>query len=164
MRSCCSRLRLTVLHDLMTGIIAGFSLSALLFLRRMSEAVLVEGTEEHPHDADTDRDTVVCRISGAFFFGAAASVVAALERIAERPRNVVLDFSAVAIIDSTAAATIAGFVRRLRARRSHGQPVRIFISGASAAVRRELQLHGLPETDVTHAHDVDSALQALQAL
>ena len=54
---------------------------------------------------------VVC-ISGAFFFGAAATVAAALDGIGEHPRALVIDFSAVPVIDSTAAVTIEGFVRK----------------------------------------------------
>ena len=79
----------------------------------------------------TDPDIVVYRISGAFFFGAAASVGAALDRIGEHPKAYVIDFSAVPIIDSTAAATIEGFTRK--ARRHHAassSPARVPRSGA----------------------------------
>ena len=147
-------LALTLLQDLMTGIVVGFALSALLFLHRLSGAVLVDDAGEDPHVA-ARRDTVVCRISGAFFFGAAASVAAALERIAERPRNVVIDFAAVGIIDSTAAATVAGVVRKLR-----GRQARVYVTGASPAVRRELSLHGVREPDVLWCGTVSEALAA----
>ena len=149
---------LTLLHDLMEGIIVGFTLSALLFLHRMSGSVLVESTAEHPQSPAVGQDTVVCRISGAFFFGAASSVSAALERIAARPRNVVLDFEAVGIIDSTAAATSAGYVRKLR-----GRDVHVFVTGASVPVRRELLLHGVREPDVTYRNSVDDALAEIAA-
>ena len=62
----------------------------------------------------TDRDVVVYRISGAFFFGAAAAVGAALDRIGEHPKAYVIDVSAVPVLDSTAAATIEGFARKAR--------------------------------------------------
>ncbi len=101
-----------------------------------------------------DRDTVVFRISGAFFFGAAATVAAALDRIAERPRNYVLDFAAVAMIDSTAATTVAGFVRKQRRRQA-----RVFITGASPTVRRELLAHEVGEPEVDFRTDVAAALQ-----
>jgi SulP family sulfate permease len=153
---------LTLLQDLMTGIVVGFSISALLFLHRMSQSVLVEGlglaaqAGEDTRGMQVNRDTVVCRISGAFFFGAAASVASALERIAERPRNYVLDFSAVPLIDSTASATIAGFVRK-----QHRIGVRVFITGAAAAVRSELCAHGVDAPAVQWCDDVDSALALL---
>ena len=94
------------------------------------------------------------RISGAFFFGAAATVAAALDRIAERPRNYVLDFAAVGMIDSTAATTVAAFVRKQRRRQA-----RVFITGASPTVRRELLAHEVSEPEVDFLADVAAALQ-----
>ncbi len=144
---------LTLFRDLMEGIVVGFSLAALLFLHRMSESVKVDDMSESPQATRIGRDTVICRISGAFFFGAAASVAAALDRIAERPRNYVLDFSAVGIVDSTAAATVAGFARKMR-----GRDVRVYVAGASSAVRRELLLHGVRDPLVVYRENVEAAL------
>jgi SulP family sulfate permease len=86
----------------------------------------------------TDRDIIVYRISGAFFFGAAAAVSAALDRIGEHPKAYVIDFSAVQMIDSTAAATIEGF-----ARKAHRQGAALYVSGASPPIRRVLLAHGV---------------------
>lgn len=149
---------LTLFRDLTEAIVVGFALSAMLFLHRMSESVRVDGVGAAsqgdqpdsareagaalPEGSGKDRDTVVCRISGAFFFGAAATVGAALDRIADRPRNVVLDFASVALIDSTAAITIAAFVRKQRRRGAN-----VVIVGASEAVQRELALHGVHEPE-----------------
>ncbi len=161
---------LVLFRDLTEGIVVGFALSALLFIHRMSNAVRVEGaplprdevprddaaTEEDAATYDTaGRDTVVYRITGAFFFGAAASVGAALDRIGHRPRFFVLDFSRVPVIDSTAAITIAGFVRKQRARRAL-----VLVAGASPTVRRELLTHGVREPAVVFSPDVESALAA----
>jgi SulP family sulfate permease len=150
---------LTLLRSLAEGIVVGFALSALLFLHRMSQSVQVDqpdafGSGEGGDEVHVDRDTVVFRISGAFFFGAAATVAAALDRIAERPRNYVLDFAAVAMIDSTAATTVAGFVRKQRRRQA-----RVFITGASPTVRRELLAHEVCEPEVNFRTDVAAALQ-----
>ncbi len=100
----------------------------------------MNGNGRTPYDAAlaTDPDIVVYRISGAFFFGAAASVAAALDRIGEHPKAYVIDFSAVPIIDSTAAATIEGFARR--ARRQHAA---VYLAGAQPAIRRMLLAHGV---------------------
>jgi SulP family sulfate permease len=160
---------LTLFRDLTEGIIVGFSLSALLFIHRMSHSVEVEGVPVMPQeDSGADngesehaaqsyvaagRDTLVYRISGAFFFGAAASVAAALDRIAERPRNFVLDFAGVRVIDSTAASTIASFARKQRAREA-----RVFVAGAARHVRQELLAHGVREPDVHFRTDVDTAI------
>ena len=59
------------------------------------------GTREKPYDVAlaTDRDVIVYRLSGAFFFGAAANVAAALDRIGEHPKAYAIDFSAVSVIE-----------------------------------------------------------------
>jgi sulfate permease, SulP family len=146
---------LVVFRDLTAGILVGFGLGALLFLHRMAQAVEVESPrpiieEDAPDAANngdrkpydvllaTDPDVIVYRISGAFFFGAAASVASALDRIGEHPKAYVIDFSAVPIIDSTAAATIEGFVRKA-ARHSAA----VYVAGARPAVRRVLMTHGV---------------------
>lgn len=146
---------LVVFRDLTEGIMAGFILGVLLFLHRMAQAVEVERdlpfvagdvadtTREEgrqPYDAAlaTDRDVVVYRISGAFFFGAAASVAAALDRIATSPRAYVIDFSAVPFLDSTAAATTEGFVRK-----AHRAGAEVYIAGARRPIRRVLLTHGV---------------------
>ncbi|MCC2665141.1 MAG: sulfate transporter [Geminicoccaceae bacterium] len=146
---------LVVFRDLTEGILAGFILGALLFLHRMAQAVEVErdlpfvagdvadtarDEGRQPYDAAlaTDRDVVVYRISGAFFFGAAASVAAALDRIAASPKAYVIDFSAVPVLDSTAAATIEGFVRK-----AYRAGATVYIAGARRPIRRVLLTHGV---------------------
>ena len=110
---------LTVFVDLTTGISVGVVLGAFVFLHRMAESVEVQGhgqliVDDEPDDysdtraydpaAFSDRDIVVYRISGAFFFGATAAVSGVLERIG-LPRVFVLDFSDVPMVDSTGAKT-----------------------------------------------------------
>lgn len=131
---------LVVTRDLTEGILAGFCLSALLFLHRMAGSVEAANVELDDLDPATasDRDVVVCRIGGAFFFGAAAAVGTVLDRLAERPRAYVLDLSAVAVLDSTAAATLDGFVRQAR-----GRGAAVFIAGARPGIARVLRAHGV---------------------
>ncbi|HWL47675.1 MAG TPA: SulP family inorganic anion transporter, partial [Sphingomonadaceae bacterium] len=108
---------LVIFRSLTEGIIIGFAIGALLFLHRMARAVEIEASpliaEEDRPDGDgrapydervaVDRDILVYRISGAFFFGAAAAVGAALDRIGDYPKAYVVDFSAVPVLDSTGA-------------------------------------------------------------
>ena len=165
---------LVVFRDLTEGILVGFGLGALLFLHRMAEAVEVdrpgpqdmediadtaEGRERTPYDAAlaSDPDIVVYRISGAFFFGAAGAVAAALDRIGAHPKAYVIDFSAVPIIDSTAAATMEGF-----ARKAARQPAAVVIAGARPAVRRALLLHGVRPPQVRFRANVADAMAALR--
>ena len=86
----------------------------------------------------TDRDVIVYRISGAFFFGAAAAVGVALDRLNEHPKAYVLDVSAVPVLDSTALATIQGFANKARRR-----GVAVYIAGARPGIRRTLLAQGV---------------------
>jgi sulfate permease, SulP family len=151
---------LVVFRDLTQGIVIGFAMSALLFLHRMAQSVEVVGGEDvadthTAYDATlaTDRDVIVYRITGAFFFGTAASVGAALERIGEHPKAYVIDFTEVPLLDSTAAATLGGFVRT--ASRHHA---RVYISGAKPQIRKQLLAHGVGDPQVCYSENLDDAV------
>ncbi|WP_336492637.1 SulP family inorganic anion transporter, partial [Methylobacterium nigriterrae] len=163
---------LVVFRDLTEGILIGFGLSALLFLHRMAQAVEIEdarlvsemdqpdtanGNGRQAYDAElaTDPDVIVYRISGAFFFGAAASVAAALDRLGEVPKAYVIDFSAVPVLDSTAAATIEGFVRK-----AGRQGTAVYLTGASRSVRRVLLVHGIRPPRVRFRSTIGDAVVA----
>jgi SulP family sulfate permease len=161
-----------VFRDLTQGILVGFGLGALLFLHRMAQTVEIErplpridddradGTEGDPvtrYDAAeaSDQEVVVYRISGAFFFGSAAAVGAALDEIGERPKAYVIDVSAAPLIDSTAAATIAGFARRAKARGAA-----VYIAGAQPAVREALRARRPADATLAFEPSVEKALAA----
>lgn len=161
---------LVVFRDLTQGIIVGFALGTLLFLHRMAQAVEVDagmptmvndvadtanGRTRYDVGLATDPGIVVYRISGAFFFGAAAAVAAALDRIGERPKAYVIDFSAVPMIDSTAAATIDGFARRAR---NHGAT--LYIAGARPSIRRVLLTYGVRQPQVHFRGTLSDAVAA----
>jgi sulfate permease, SulP family len=141
---------LTIFVDLMTGIAVGVVMGALLFLHRMAEAVEVDGTslddkadsadprEHYDADAATDRDVVVFRINGAFFFGATARVLPVLDRIGAPPRIFILDFSDVPLIDTSAAHSLVGFVHKL-----NRSGTAVYFSAARPSVRRMLNKAGL---------------------
>jgi sulfate permease, SulP family len=103
----------------------------------------------------TDRDIVVCRISGAFFFGAAANVAAALDRIGPQLKAYVLEFSAVPVIDSTAAAAVEGFVRKAESRKAA-----VYVAGARPPIRRILLQHGVRPPQVRFRAGFADALTA----
>ena len=162
---------LTIFRDLTEGIIVGVALGALLFIHRMSQTISVEAgvplvredeadssrgdRRRQPDDGD-DPDTVVYRITGAFFFGAAATVGSVLDRIADQRRNLVLDFSQVPFLDSTAANLIESV-----ARKAERGGVRLVVSGASRPVRRMLLVHGLRRRRVRFARDIPDALRMI---
>ena len=67
---------------------------------------------------DADPDVLVYRITGAFFFGAAATVGTVLDSIADRRKAFVVDFAAVPFLDSTAANAMSRVAARASARAS----------------------------------------------
>lgn len=146
---------ITVFYDLALGILVGFSLAALMFLHGLAESVEVSADEV---PIAQDRDIVVYRISGAFFFGATAAVAAALGRLSVHPKAYVIDFSDVAILDSSAAAMLIGFVRRV-----NGQGVQVYLVGARRPVLRVLASHGLDRGLAHYRHTLAEAVTDARA-
>ena len=83
----------------------------------------------------------------------------ALERMAAHPKAYVVDFSAVPVIDSTAAATIDGFIRKAD---RHG--VQVVISGARQPVLHVLLAHGVRPPRVVFEASFDDAVALAHAL
>ncbi|HLT76526.1 MAG TPA: SulP family inorganic anion transporter [Ferrovibrio sp.] len=164
---------LTIFRDLTEGILVGFGLGTLLFLNRMAQATTVDNhvpyvPEDKADDANGDRrpydpalstdpDLLIYRISGAFFFGAASTVGAVLDRIADRPKTFILDFSSVPFLDSTAANTIAGVARKARQ-----GGVTLILTGAPKHVRHVLWTHGVHPPLVRYKRSIEAALDDLR--
>jgi SulP family sulfate permease len=161
-------LLLTVFRDLTEAIVVGIALGALLTVRRLARATEVEThlplvSEDRPdatgsartaysENAAGTRDVAVIRISGAFFFGAAAAVGGALERTADTYRVLIVDLSAVPFVDSTAIRTVEGLAERT-ARRGG----RMILSGAAPSVRRALEAQGVGAPQVEYAANLAAA-------
>ncbi|TPM35568.1 SulP family inorganic anion transporter [Mesorhizobium sp. B2-3-4] len=153
---------IVVFRDLTEGIVVGFALGSILFIDRMAKSVAVEaelaqddvadGARAYESSDAGDADTVVYRISGAFFFGAASTVGSVLDRIADQRKNFILDCSAVPLFDSTAANVIES-----AARKASRAGVRFIISGASPGIRRMLINHGVRRPLVTYAASIRDA-------
>ena len=113
---------LTIFRDLSTAIVVGFALGAMLFINRMSQAVEVEELPRAPYSPveAADPETVVYRVSGALFFGAVSAVGAALDRIGDTHRVLVLDLAEVTLVDSSAANMIEGLAAQGAAARGGG--------------------------------------------
>ncbi|MFA5956655.1 SulP family inorganic anion transporter [Hyphomicrobium sp.] len=163
---------LTIFVDLTTAIAVGVTLGAFLFLHRMAEAVEIETGASFINDdvADTaesentaDRigalggDVMVYRISGAFFFGATASVSAVLDRIGASPKTFILDFADVPLVDSTAARTLESFAHKLER-----AGTKLYFTSASRNVRRTLLAAGLRTPLVRYAAQIEDAVESSQ--
>ena len=149
-------LLLVVFRDLTEGIIVGFALAGLVFIRRMSD---MAGPEAQDRPQAQDRaDRVVYRLRGPYFFGAAAQIGGVLDKIAETPRAFVLDMTEVPLIDSSGARSFRQLADR--ARRRGGQ---LYLVGLAPPLRRQLEALGLTEPDLRYLPDVAAVDRMLDA-
>lgn len=129
---------LTVLVDLTVAIEVGVVLAAVLFMHRMSEAVMVQkgidylqaDIDDALHPAfDYSHLTLppgveMLSLRGPLFFGSARHLRDILDRLMPRPRLFILRTSNVPVIDSSGAAALSAFVRRC-----HELGIAVIISG-----------------------------------
>ncbi len=163
---------LTVFVDLTAGIGVGIVLGSLLFMHRMAEAMAVESKvrllDEDIADRDApapvdpgrgrDRRIVTYRLSGAFFFGAAATVASVFDRIGQPPAVFILDVTDVPFLDTTGAYTLETFVHKLERAGTH-----VVVAGARDSVIAALAHFGLKEPRLTLARNLDAATAAAEA-
>jgi SulP family sulfate permease len=164
---------ITLFKGLTEAIVVGFALGSVLFIHRMSQTTALEthmplvAEDDVPDDesreafdetSQQDPTVVVYRISGAFFFGAAASIGTVLERIGDAHRNLIIDFAAVPFVDSTAAKTIEGLAHKAAQR-----GVGVYLTGMSEGVRRELAAQGARRPLVNKAPSIDQALAEIRS-
>lgn len=158
---------LTVFRDLTEAIVVGFALGSVLFIQRMSRAVAVETaipfvSEDVADDGRSydearaaDPGIVIYRITGALFFGAAASIGSVLGRISDGHRALIVDFATVPFLDSTGANVIGGL-----ARKANKGGARLYLAGAGPEIRQVLDAHGVRGPGVIFSGSVTLALQA----
>jgi sulfate permease, SulP family len=122
-----------------------------------------ESREAYDETSGQSPSVVVYRISGAFFFSAAASIGTVLERIGDAHRNLIIDFAAVPFVDSTGAKTDGrqdhrGSGAQGRAARRRRLPHRSFGWG------RELAAQGVRPPLVNNAVSIDQALAEIRSI
>ncbi|MCM2563920.1 SulP family inorganic anion transporter [Lutimaribacter sp. EGI FJ00015] len=159
---------LTIFRDLTEAIVVGFALGSVLFIHRMSrttdvatDSAFVGRDEpdtanprgEYHEEQAANPDVVIFRITGALFFGAAASIGSVLDRIQDTHKALIVDFSAVPFLDSTGANMIDGLAQEARK-----QGVALWLTGANRDIQRVFVTHGLKRPLVHYATTVDEAL------
>lgn len=165
---------LTIFRDLLEAIVVGFALGSVLFIQRMSKTTAIathspfvsedqaDGTVGGAGASDisstTDPDIMIYRITGVFFFGAAASIGSVLDRIGDTHRALIIDFAAVPFLDSTAANTIAGLAGKTR-----GRGIEVILTGTSHDLRRELFAHDIKPPVVHYETDIEKAVGRFRA-
>jgi SulP family sulfate permease len=137
---------LVVFRDLTEGIVVGFALGGLVFIRRMSDSASVDTpTRSAPADC------AVYHLHGPYFFGAAAKLGEALDNIADHPHALVLDLEDVPFIDSTGARSFELMVRKIA--RAGGV---IYLTGTRPEVAQALRKAGVTEPHALYLPDMDA--------
>lgn len=127
---------LTVLFDMVLAVGVGLLLAAGLFIKSMSELTDTENvSREHFGELDELPESVVLyAIRGPLFFGAAEKALSVLRRFSPGLEIVIIDLSAVTMLDMTALAALQNAVNDYLA-----QDIGIIFLGTSARVRRKLR-------------------------
>lgn len=138
---------LTVFSDLAIAVNIGVMLAALLFMKRMADAVNIE---QQAHDVLKDEmenadfvlpaDTVIYAMEGPFFFGAAERLESALENIHSHTATLVLRMKQVPIIDATGLQTLSDLLDNCRRHKT-----RLMICEARPNVLEKMKRTGLAD-------------------
>jgi SulP family sulfate permease len=114
-------------------------LAALMFMRRMAEAVNVEQQEFNgDENVRLPRNVLVYRIDGPFFFGAAEKLENTLERVQLGIDTIVIRLGRVPFMDATGLGTLVEIVRRFQKHR-----VRVMLCGIHAAIESSVASSGI---------------------
>lgn len=143
---------LTVFVDLAMAVGVGVALSAILFMKRMSEMTDVlsavklidDDSEVEPLEADrlAKKDipdgAMVYEIQGPFFFGVADKLKGTLDGLEMPPRVVILRMRKVPVIDATGVYALIEFHQKC----NHSKSI-LILSGVSLTVHRILEKMGV---------------------
>jgi sulfate permease, SulP family len=127
---------LTVLFDMVLAVGVGLLLAAGLFIKRMSDLTDTAVLPKHFHQAlhDLPEHVLVYAIRGPLFFGAAEKALSVLRRYSPDVKLVIVDISAVPLLDLTALAALDNVLRDYRK-----QNIGLILVGSSPRVRLKLR-------------------------
>lgn len=143
---------LTVLTDLTIAIQFGIIMSALLFMKRMSDMTQADFVKKEFYDIDEEfiasgiteehisKDTEIFEINGPFFFGAASLFKDNLKSVTVLPKILILRMRNVPTIDATGLSALEGIVKFCNKKN-----VRIIISGMNYQPAKAIKKSGLEE-------------------
>ncbi|MFN5173451.1 MAG: SulP family inorganic anion transporter [Holosporaceae bacterium] len=128
---------LTVFSDLVLAVNAGVMLAALLFMKRMGDAVTVEDTTQDLEDLGSTPlppNTMIYRINGPFFFGAAERLQDLLQAINDKPLAcLILDMRQVPFADATGVAVLGDLIGQF-----HQRDTRVILCGGGKQLMANL--------------------------
>src|SRR5205823_603307 len=119
---------LTVMVDLTVAVEVGMVLSAILFIKRISETTQITAVDEATETEGSHHSLVgkeipegvlIFRVFGAFFFGAADKLETALKRSKQDPRVLILRMRKVLAMDATGLNALEDLFEKLRSKHKH---------------------------------------------
>lgn len=133
---------LTVFADLVIAVNVGVLLAALLFMKRMSETVKIEGESEANLAAlcpvGVPPGVQIYSIDGPLFFGAAATFERTLAGLHDQARMVIFRLGRVPLVDATAMQALADVARHFQQRH-----IRVRVCEANPRLAYKLREFGL---------------------
>jgi SulP family sulfate permease len=134
---------LTVIFDLVVAIAVGMVLTAMLFMKRMSDETAVNGWKYIDPETDQDaihlravpKDVRVYEISGPLFFGAADKIPEII--LKDYTRCLILRMRAVPSLDSTALNALEALYKKCKK-----QDVRLILSHVNEQPLNAMQKSG----------------------
>src|SRR5690606_28385815 len=131
---------LTVLFDMVLAVGVGLLLAAGLFIKRMSELTDSEVLPRARHAVlhDLPEAVAIYQIRGPLFFGAAEKALGALRRFAPGVRVMIIEMSAVPLLDMTALSALDAVLRDYRR-----QGIALILVGTRPGVRLKLRRAGI---------------------
>jgi sulfate permease, SulP family len=147
---------LTVLFDMVLAVGVGLLLAAGMFIKRMSDLTDTEPLTKGFHQAlqDLPEHVLAYAIRGPLFFGAAEKALSVLRRFTPGVKIVIVDISAVPLLDMTAIAALDNVLRDYRQ-----QGVGLILCGPTPHVRLQLRRAGIQREEGQLAY-VRDLLQA----
>lgn len=135
---------LTVLFDMVLAVGVGLLLAAGLFIKRMSELTDTQPMPGHAQRAlgELPASVVPYVISGPLFFGAADKALSVLRMLNPQVRVVVVEISAVPLLDMTALAALESLLEDYRR-----QGIGLVLVGTTPRVRLKLRRAGIRRED-----------------
>jgi sulfate permease, SulP family len=164
---------MTVLADLIMAVAVGLVLASVLFVKRMAELelmnlrIITAQTQESPLTSEEaevlgrhEGRIILVHIDGPMSFGSAKDMVRRLEGVSRWSSFavVVLDLSAVPVIDGTAALAVEDMIRMAESHHQH-----LVLVGMQPAVTKVLEGLGvlrLVPSDYHHATRLDALRHA----
>lgn len=134
---------LTVIFDLVIAIEIGIVLSSFMFMKRMSEAVLVEKitsdniNDEHLFDdeiLDLPKNVLLYEINGPLFFGAARQFQETISNTHLQPKVLIIRMRYVPMIDATGYQSLKEIIKSYKAK-----GIKVILSGINEETNKDFE-------------------------